>query len=144
MYNEHDLPTAMIYNLSHINTGCMLILLSSPVYPGPNQLFCRFWLHEHGWPIKLSDVTAESLDALGMKYETKVIYAEFDLTDSIRDGFQKPHQKVFLDFISHTTLERYPPAISQLCIEYFTSLAIGQPEQYLVPLSIAFIICKNA
>ena len=93
--------------------------------------------------IKLFDVTEESLDALGMKYETEVIYAEYGFTESIRNGFQKPHQKVFLDFMTHTMLERYPPAISQLCIEYFTSLAVGQPEQYLVPMSIAFIICKK-
>ena len=122
----------------------MLILLSSRTdNNGPNRLFCRFWLHEHGWQIKLSDVTAESLDALGMKYETDVIYAKYDFTESIRDGFQKPHQKVFLDFMIHATLECYPPAISQLCIKYFSSLAVGQPDQYLVPMSHAFIVCKN-
>ena len=121
----------------------MLILLVSTDNDGPNRLFCRFWLHEHGWQIKLSDVTAESLDALGMKYETEVIYGEYDFTESIRDGFQKPHQKVFLDFMTHTMLECYLAAISLLCIEYFTSLAIGQPDQYLVPMSIAFTICMK-
>ena len=122
----------------------MLILLSSRTdNNGPNRLFCRFWLHEHGWQIKLSDVTAESLDALGMKYETDVIYAKYDFTESIRDRFQKPHQKVFLNFMTHAILERYPPAISQLCIEYFSSLAVDQQDQYLVPMSHAFIVCKN-
>ena len=57
-----------------MNTGCMLILLISLHYLGQNQFFRCFWFHEHGWQIKLSDVTEESLDALGMKYETEVIY----------------------------------------------------------------------
>ena len=117
-----------------MNAGYMLILL----HP-----FCRFWLHEHGWPIKLSDVTAESLDDMGIKYKTEVICAEIDYTECFRDGFQKPHQKFFLDFMTHTRLERYPPEISQLCIEYFASVAIGKPKQYVIPFSNAFIVCKR-
>jgi hypothetical protein len=104
---------------------------------------CHFWLHEHGWPFKLSDVTVEGLDALGIKYNTEVIYAEFDLTECFRDGFQKPQQKAFLDFLTQTKLERYPPAVSQLCIDYFGSVSIGQPEKYAVPITFAFIVCKN-
>jgi hypothetical protein len=122
----------------------MLILLASQDCPALNYPFCRFWLHEHGWPIKLSDVTAEDLDALGIKYTTEVIYAELDLTECFRDGFQKPHQKAFLDFMTHTSLERYPPTISQLCIDYFGSIATGQPEKYVIPFTNAFIVCgKN-
>ena len=121
----------------------MLILLASQDYPALNYPYCRFWLHEQGWPIKLSDVTEESLDALGIKYNTEVICAELDLTECFRDGFQKPHQKVFLDFLTHTRLERYPPAVSQLCIEFLGSIAIGQPKECVIPISNGFIVCKN-
>jgi hypothetical protein len=122
----------------------MLILLASPDYPAPNYPYCHFWLHEHGWPMKLSDaVTAEGLDALGIKYTTEVIYSELELTESFRDGFQKPHQKALLEFLTHTRLERYPPTVTQLCIDYFGSVSIGQPEKYAVPITFAFIVCKN-
>ena len=75
-----------------MNAGYMLIL-ASPDYPGLNHPLCRFWLHEHEWPIKLSDVTAKSLDDMGIKYKTEVICAEIDFMECFRDGFQKPHQK---------------------------------------------------
>ena len=64
-----------------MNAGCMFILLASPDYPGLNHPFCHFWLHEHGWPIKLSDVTEESLDSLEIRYKTEVICAEIDFTN---------------------------------------------------------------
>ena len=130
----------------------MLIILGSQDYPAPYYQeymyswyypFCHFWLHEHSWPIKLSDVTEESPDALGIKYNTKVICAELDLTECFRDGFQKPHQKILLDFITHTRLERYPSAVSQLCIEFLGSIAIGQSKEYVIPICTAFIACKN-
>jgi hypothetical protein len=105
---------------------------------------CHFWLHEHGWPLKLSDaVTAEGLDAVGIKYTTEVLYVELDLTECFRDGFQNPHQKALLDFLTHTSLERYPPTVSQICIDYLGSVSIGQPEKYVVPYTYAFIVCKN-
>ena len=55
--------------------------------------------------MKLSDVATESLDALGIEYKTDVIDGELDLTECFRDGFQKPHQKLFLDFNFRTRLE---------------------------------------
>jgi hypothetical protein len=127
-----------------LNVGYLLILIASLDYPALYPLMCHFWLHEHGWPLKLSDaVTEEGLDALGIKYTTEVIYAELDVTESFRDGFQKPHQKAFFGFLTHTRLERYPPTVSQLCIDYFDSIAIGQPEKHVIPFTYAFIVCKN-
>ena len=93
--------------------------------------------------MKLSDVATECLDALGIEYKTDVIDGELDLTEYLRDRFQKPHQKLFLDFIFHTRLECYPPEISQLCVEFLASVAIGKPEQYILPFSVAFIACKK-
>ena len=82
----------------------MFILLSTDKHPGMTHLFCRFWLHEHGWPINLSDAAEESLDALGIKYKKDVIDGEMDYTECYRDGFQKLHQKLLLDFIKNNTL----------------------------------------
>ena len=123
----------------------MFILIANLDYLGWMKILCRFWLHEHGWPYKLSDSVTDSLDTLGIEYKTESpIYAEIDCTDCFRDEFQKPHQKFILDFMTHTKLERYPPEISRLCIEYLASVAIGKPKQYLIQCSSAFIVCKNA
>ena len=126
-----------------MNAGHMFILIANLDYPGWMKILCQFWLHEHGWPYKLSDSVTDNLDALGIEYKTESIYAEMDCTDCFRDEFQKPHQKAFLNFMIHTKLECYPPEISQLCIEYLASVAIGKPKQYLIQCSCAFIVCKN-
>ena len=107
------------------------------------ELIRHFWLHEHGFPVKLSDEAIDSLDALGVEYKTEWIDGELDLTECVRDVFQKPHQKLFLDFMTHTKMGRYSPAISQLCIEYLTSAAIGKPKQYIIRYSDVFIVFKN-
>ena len=126
-----------------MNAGCLLILIASLDYPGFMNITYHFWLHEHGWPMKLSDSITESLNTLGIKYKTESIYTALDCTDSFRDEFQKPRQKNFLDFLVHVKLERYPPEISQLCIEYLDSVAIGKPKQYLLQCSLDFIVYKN-
>ena len=125
-----------------MNAGCMLIVTLAPDYPALKIMY-HFWLHEHGWPMKLSGSVTDNLNTLGVKYKTESIYAEMDCTDCFRDEFQKPYQKALLDFMIHTKLERYPPEISQLCIEYLASIATGKPKQYVIQFSTAFIVCKN-
>ena len=66
-----------------------------------------------------------------------------DMTESFKVGFDKPPHKYLLDFVTHTKLERYPPAVAQTCIDYLSSVAKGKPQQYKVPRSTAIIICRN-
>ena len=120
----------------------MFILLTNPNLP-MTQLFHRFYLHEHGWPMKFSDVAMDTLDAMGVEYTTETIDGELDFTECFLDRFQKPHQRFLLDFMTHTKTERYPVEISQLCVEFLASAAIGKPDQYIIPFSVAFIDCKN-
>ena len=128
--------------VSQYYAGRMFILLTTPNSP-KTQLFHRFYLHEHGWPMKFSNTATDTLDTLGIEYRTELIDGELDFNECFRDGFQKPHQKFLLDFMTHTKTERYPLKISQLCVEFLASAAIGKPEQYIIPFSVAFIVCKN-
>ena len=130
------------YIHTYIHLGCVFILLTTPGSP-KIQLFHRFYLHEHGWPMKFSDAATENLDTLGVEYSTELINGELNFTKCFRDGFQKPHQRFLLDFMTHTKVERYPPEISQLCVEFLASAAVGKPEQYIIPFSVAFIVCKS-
>ena len=121
----------------------MIIVITKSRSPGASQLYSRFWFHEHRWPLKLSDSVIETLDKLGIKYEVDMIEGENDLTECFKDGFQKPHQKYVLDFITHAKMDRYPTAVVQTCIDYLSSVANGKPEQYRVPRVTAFIVSRN-
>ena len=93
--------------------------------------------------MKFSDIATDTLDTLGIEYTIELIDGELDFTECFRDGFQKPHQKFLLDFMTHTKTEQYPLEISKLCVEFLASAAMGKPEQYIIPFSVAFIVCKN-
>ena len=118
----------------------MIIVITKSRSP-TNQLYSRFWLHEHQWPLKFSDSVIETLDNLGIKYEMDLIEGENDLTECFKDGFQKPHQKHILEFITHTRMDCYPPAVAQTCIDYLSSVAKGKPKEHKIPRVTAFIVC---
>ena len=122
--------------------GSVFVIMTTPDSP-KTQLFRRFWQHEHGWPMRFPDAAADDLRILGIEFETELIDGELDFTQCFRDGFQKPHQRFFLDFMTHTRMDRYPTAISQLCVEYLHTAAIGKPDKYIIPFSVAFIVYKN-
>ena len=106
-----------------------------------SQLYRRFWYHKHKWPQQTSDSITESLDlAQGLKYEVEMVEGDFDVTESFKDGFTKPHQKHILDYLTHTKVDRYPPAVSQTCVDYLSSVAKGRPEEYRVPRTIMVIV----
>ena len=83
------------------------------------------------------------LDKLGIKYKVEMIKGEVDFTEYFRDEFQKSNQKHILDFATHTKIERYPPAVSQTCMDYLASIATGKPKKYILPFSTDIIVIKN-
>ena len=103
----------------------------------------RFWFNEHKWPLKFSSSITESLDGLDISYEMDTVDGVVDMSECFKDGFDKPHHKYLLEFVTHTKLERYPPVIAQTCIDYLSSVAKGKPEQHMVPRTTAVIICYN-
>lgn len=122
------------------SVGKVFILLKTPQSPKA-LLFKRFWLLEHKWPMAFSDSIINTLEELGIAYETEpLIPGELDFTECFAEGFQKPHQKFVLDFLTHTKMAHYPPAVAQVCIDFLTSTAVGRPQKYIVPFSVAFII----
>ena len=117
----------------------MLILLTTSQSPR-TKLCRRFWMHENGWPITLLDKVVETLNELGIHYESQLIDGELNLTSHFRDGFKKPHQRFLLDFLTYTKLQRYPEEISQACIDYLESVAVGKPECYTIYFSASCIV----
>ena len=66
-----------------------------------------------------------------------------DLTDCFKNEFKEPRHKYLLDFLTHTRMDRYPPAVTQTCIDYLSSVAIGKPEEYKVPCNAVIIMSRN-
>ena len=83
----------------------------------------------------------EVLTELGIPYMVELIHGEVNATESFKDDFQKPKHKFLLDFFAHTKLIRYPPEIAKLCIDFVASVAVGKPDQYIIPFDVAFITC---
>ena len=121
-----------------LSAGHTLIIISKSHSPNL-QLYRRFWLHEHKWPLQFSDSVIESLNNLGEKYEVELVEGYVDLTECFKKEFKEPCHKYLLDFITHTRMDRYPPAVTQTCIDYFSSVAIGKSEHYKVPRTSAVI-----
>ena len=119
----------------------MIIILQASKCP-TIQLQKRFFEHERKWPMKFYDNFVEILNHLGITYETEVIDGEQDYTDCFRDGFQKPHQKYLLDFITLAKTANYPQAISEACVCFLTSACVHRkkPDQHVVPFSTSVII----
>ena len=123
-------------------TGHILIAIAKPHSPN-SELYRRFWLHEHKWPLKFSDSIIESLNTLDETYEIESIEGDSNLTDCFKNDFKEPRHKYLLDFTTHTRMDRYPPAVTQTCIDYLSSVATGKPEQYKVPCTTTVIISGN-
>ena len=121
-----------------LSAGHTLIVISKSHSPNL-QLYRRFWLHEHKWPLQFSDSVIESLNNLGEKYEVELVEGYVDLTECFKKEFKEPYHKYLLDFITHTRMDCYPPAVTQTCIDYFSSVAIGKSEHYKVPRTSAVI-----
>ena len=115
-----------------LSAGHTLIVVMKSHSPN-SQLYRRFWLHEHKWPLKFSDSVIESLNTLGAKHEVDLVEGYVDLTECFKKEFKEPRHKYLLDFITHTRMDHYPPAVAQTCIDYLSSVAIGKPEHYKVP-----------
>ena len=126
----------------YMYTGHTLIVVSKSHSPN-SELYWRFWLHEHKWPLKFSNSIIESLNTLGENYEVELVEGCNDMTDCFKSNFKEPHHKYLLDYLTHTKVERYPPAVAQTCIDYLLSVAKGKPEVYKVPRTTAIIISWN-
>ena len=125
-----------------LSTGHTLIVIAQSHSPS-SELYWRFWLHEHKWPLQFSDSVIESLNTLGEEYEMELVEAYNDLTDCFKNDFKGSSDKYILDFLAHTRMDCYPPAVAQTCIDYLSSVAKGKPEQYKVTSIIAVMTCMK-
>ena len=99
-----------------------------------NEILHRMWLHENNAPLMyLSDIS-QVLSKMDLQYNCEKLNFFSDLTKFFKDEFKSPLSKAVLDFLSHANLSRYPPEVSDTCVEFLREVCTGQPENFLMPV----------
>ena len=108
-----------------------VIVLSATQDP-LNQLFLRFWSRENKCRLTFAEDVMALLRGLKIPYATDRISGEIDLTKCFNDGFKETCHKWVLNFLIHAKLSNFPPSVTEICIEYLSSVAQGKPEKHII------------
>ena len=105
-----------------------------------NELFRCFWFHENKCNVNFAHNVLDHLMQLSIPYKMEEIACNLDFTNCFKDGFQDQRNAWILDFITHSTLTKYPPPVQETCIQYVSSIAQGKPDKYIVERNAQIII----
>ena len=73
-----------------------------------------------------------NLVQLNIPYKVEEIACNLDFTKCFMNNFQDQRNKWILDFVTHSTLSKYPPPVQETCIQYISSISQGKPGKYIV------------
>ena len=99
-----------------------------------------FFDREMNFKYRFAADLVEELNKLGVKYTEVVLPGEFNVAPYVKEKFSSRSGRNVLNFICHTKLERYPPEVTELCIEYFTDLYKGGRKQFKFDATTAIAI----
>ena len=128
LYYVESLKAAVSCALRVVKPDGCLMMISSCRYP-LSEIYHRFWLHEHKRRLWYTQDIEEILTEMGIAYRIQKSGGPLDIPN-FEKGLQSPSDVYVLDFLAHTKLSRYPPAVAQKCIEYFSSIAEGKPDRF--------------
>ena len=128
LYYVESLKAAVSCALRVVKPDGCLMMISSYRYP-LSEIYHRFWLHEHKRRLWYTQDIEKILTEMGIAYRIQKSGGPLDIPD-FEKGLQSPSGVYLLDFLAHTKLSRYPPAVTQKCIEYFSSIAEGKPDRF--------------
>ena len=128
LYYVESLKAAVSCALKVVKPDGCLMVINSFRYP-LGEIYHRFWLHEHKRRLWYMQDIEEILTEMGITYSIQKSGGPLDIPN-FEKGFQSPSGVYMLDFLAHTKLSRYPPAVAQKCIEYFSSIAEGKPDRF--------------
>ena len=128
LYYVESLKAAVSCALRVVKPDGCLMTINSYRYP-LSEIYHRFWLHEHKRRLWYTQDIEEILTEMGIAYRIQKSGGPLDIPN-FEKGLQSPSGVYVLDFLAHTKLSRYPPAVAQKCIEYFSSIAEGKPDRF--------------
>ena len=127
LYYVASLKTVLSCALKMIKqSGCLMVFNAhrDPL----NEIAYRFWVKEHNRPLWYTHDIKNVLEEMGITYHLRASSGPIDISNLFRSDFQSPSDLCVINFLAHTKLDRYPPTVTQKCIEYFYSIAEGKPE----------------
>ena len=130
LYYVESLKDAISCALKVVKPNGCLIMINGHRYP-LSEVYHRFWLHEHKRRLWYTQDIEKVLTEMGIAYCIQRSGGSLDVPN-FEKGFQSPPGVYVLDFLAHTKLSRYPPAVAQICIEYFSSIAEGKPDRFIL------------
>ena len=133
LYYVASLKTALSCALKLTKQSGCLMIVNAHRYP-LNEIAYRFWLQEHNRPLWYTHDIKSVLEELGIAYHLRASSGPIDISNLFRSDFQSPSDLCVINFLAHTKLDRYPPTVTQKCIEYFYSIAEGKPETVVLTL----------
>ena len=128
LYYVESLKAAVSCALRVVKPDGCLMTINSYRYP-LSEIYHRFWLHEHKRRLWCTQDIEEILTEMGIAYRIQKSGGPLDIPN-FEKGLQSPSDVYLLDFLAHTKLSRYPPAVTQKCIEYFSSITEGKPDRF--------------
>ena len=131
LYYVESLKTAISCALKVVKPNGCLIMINGQRYPF-TEISHRFWLHEHKRRLWYTQDIKEALTEMGLAYRIQKSDGPLDIPPNFEKEFQSSPGVYVLDFLAHTKLSRYPPAVAQTCIEYFSSIAEGKPDKFIL------------
>ena len=99
-----------------------------------------FFDREMKFPYRQAAGLVGELNKLGLKYTEVVLPGEFNVAPYVKENFSSRSGRNVLNFICHTKLERYPPEVTELCIEYFADLYKGGKKKFKFDATTAITI----
>ena len=131
LYYVESLKAAISCALKVVEPNGCLMMINGQRYP-LSEICHRFWLHEHKRRLWYTQDIEEALTEMGLVYRIQKSDGPLDIPPNFEKEFQSPPGVYVLDFFAHTKLSRYPPAVAQTCIEYFSSIAEGKPDRFIL------------
>ena len=89
-----------------------------------------FFDREMKFPYRFAADLVKEMKTMGLKYTEVVLPGELNVAPYVKERFSSRSGRNVLSFICHTKLERYPPEVTALCIEYFTDLYKGGEKKF--------------
>ena len=99
-----------------------------------------FFDREMKFPYRFAADLVKELNTMGSKNTEVVLPGQLNMAPYVNEKFSTRSGRKVLNFVCHTKLERYPPEVTELCIEYFTDLYKGGERKFKFDANTAIAI----
>ncbi len=122
IYDVSEVEPLMKVVLGMLKPNGQVVVISSSCQSF-NELITRLWKHQRKHDLCTTEFLTSALQKMGCKYAMEQEPLNFDLSRCVDDKFKSAYGKLILDHLVLARLEEFDPRVSQLCVDYLTSIA---------------------